>query len=338
MKRNFLKFASLVLASLLLLCACGDETTKEQETKGEETNTVTVTDDHVHFFGSWKTVKAATCIAMGTQERSCACGEKETKSFAEPTHRYGNWITQKAATCTVNGVRECTCSICGDKKTETVYSKGHNYGVWTTEREATCAQDGLKVSECYLCGDRKTETVKSTGHDYGSWYTETSATCTASGLEYRTCYGCDKKETRTIAAKGHDYKNGECTRCGDINIKMNITLPQTPLTIHEYRYNGSIDVSCKVTSVKYKVENVYFSGKVQVNVYWSGEQTYNYKGDNISSMCGIGYKLYDSQGYVVDSGTDYSTAVRKGEKFKDEYFYFILDPNESYTLEFINVN
>ncbi len=337
MKKNFLKAASLFLSLMMLLCACGDET-QSTGTENEGTDAITVTDDHTHFFGSWKTVKAATCIATGTQERTCACGEKETKSYAESTHRYGNWITQKAATCTVNGVRECTCSICGDKKTETVYSKGHNYGVWTTEREATCAQDGLKVSECYLCGDRKTETVKSTGHDYGGWYTETDATCTASGLEYRTCYDCDKKETRTIAAKGHDYKNGECTRCGDINVKMNITLPKTPITIHDYRYNGSIDISCKVTSVKYKINSVYSDG-VYVYIYWSGEQTYNHQGDNISSMCAIGYKLYDSQGYVVASGTDYSTAVQKGEKFKDaEFLIMNLDPNESYTLEFVNVN
>lgn len=265
MKRNFLKFASLVLASLLLLCACGDKTKNEQETsaetKGEETNTVTVTDDHIHFFGSWKTVKAATCIATGTQERSCACGEKETKSFAEPTHRYGNWITQKTATCTVNGVRECTCS---------------------------------------LCGDRKTETVKATGHN---------------------------------------YENYVCTNCGDYKLNINIKLPQTPVTIHDYRYDDSIKTSCKITSVRWEIGYYSESSRdVWIYLYWSGEQTYNYEGNNISSSCGIGYKLYDSEGYVVDSGTSSSTPVQKGEKFKDALITIPdLDPNESYTLEFLDV-
>lgn len=340
MKKNFLKVASLFLSLMMLLCACGEDETQTTGTGDEIVNSATTSAHHVHSFGEWNMVTQATCTSKGFKERTCSeCGYKETQELTATQHRYGNWITQKAATCTVNGVRECTCSICGDKKTETVYSKGHNYGVWTTEREATCAQDGLKVSECYLCGDRKTETVKSTGHDYGSWYTEKYATCVASGLEYRTCYGCDKKETRTIAAEGHDYENGECTRCGDINIKMNITLPKTPITIHDYRSNGSIETSCKVTSVKYKINSVFSSG-VYVTIYWSGEQTYNYEGDNISKSCVIGYKLYDSQGYVVKSGTDYSTAVQKGEKFKDADFFIYdpLDPNESYTLEFVNVN
>lgn len=334
MKRNILNLALLVLSLSLLLCACGNETSTE-------TKAVATSADHVHSFGEWNMVTQATCTSKGFKERTCSeCGYKATQELTATQHKYGNWITQKAATCTVNGVRECTCSICGDKKTETVYSKGHNYGVWTTEREATCAQDGLKVSECYLCGDRKTETVKSTGHDYGSWYTEISANCTANGLEYRTCYGCDKKETRTIAAKGHDYKNGKCTRCGDINIKMNITLPKTPVTIHEFRYNGSIDTTCKVTSVRWEIHRYDPSSQeASIVFYWSGEQTYNYKGDNISRSCYIGYKLYDSQGYVVKSGTLLSTAVQKGEKFKDASFYiYDLDPNESYTLEFVNVN
>ena len=95
--------------------------------------------------------------------------------------------------------------------------------------------------------------------------------------------------------------------------------------------------SWKVTSVRYEVRDVYSGGKVQVTVYWSGEQTYNYQGDSGSSECWIKYKLYDSQGYVVISGTDESADIQKGEKFKDEYFVISdLDPNESYTLELIH--
>lgn len=339
MKKNFLKAASLFLSLMMLLCACGDET--QIPGTGDETiNSATTSADHVHSFGEWNMVTQATCTSKGLKERTCSeCGYKATQELTATQHRYDNWITQKAATCTVNGVRECTCSICGDKKTETVSSKGHYY-VWTTEREATCTQDGLEVSECYLCGDRKTETVKSTGHDYGSWYTEISANCTANGLEYRTCYGCDKKETRTIAAKGHDYKNGECTRCGDINVKIKITLPKTPVTINNYLgKSDEIETSCKVTSIKYEIYNVDSDGEVSVAFYWSGEQTYNRKGDSASSPCWIGYKLYDSQGYVVKSGMDESAAVQKGEKFKDECFcIYNLDPNESYTLELIHAN
>lgn len=298
MKKNFLKAASLFLSLMMLLCACGDET--QIPGTGDETiNSATTSADHVHSFGEWNMVTQATCTSKGLKERTCSeCGYKATQELTATQHRYGNWIIQKVATCTVNGVRGCTCSICGDKKTETVYSMGHYYGVWTTEREATCTQDGLKVSECYLCGDRKTETVKSTGHN---------------------------------------YENYVCTNCGDYKLNMNIKLPQTPVTIHEYRYDGLIQTSCKVTSIRWKVDRLWDDGRVNIYIYWSGEQIYNYKGDNISSNCEVVYKLYDSEGYVVTSGTDWSTPVQKGEKFKDAPIFILdLDPNESYTLEFIN--
>ena len=39
---------------------------------------------HVHSFGEWRTVSAATVFAAEQQERICACGEKETRTVGTP--------------------------------------------------------------------------------------------------------------------------------------------------------------------------------------------------------------------------------------------------------------
>lgn len=54
----------------------------------QETIVVTGTSDipaaHVHSFGAWRTVSAATVFAAEKQERICACGEKETRTVGTP--------------------------------------------------------------------------------------------------------------------------------------------------------------------------------------------------------------------------------------------------------------
>ena len=39
---------------------------------------------HIHSFGEWRTVSAATVFAAEQQERLCACGEKETRTVGTP--------------------------------------------------------------------------------------------------------------------------------------------------------------------------------------------------------------------------------------------------------------
>ena len=54
----------------------------------QETIVVTGTSDtpaaHIHSFGEWRTVSAATVFAAEQQERICACGEKETRTVGTP--------------------------------------------------------------------------------------------------------------------------------------------------------------------------------------------------------------------------------------------------------------
>ena len=99
MKNTFRTALSVCLVTLvcsLIFAACNsgnntqtpstsneETTTVEETTKGEETTKVEeTTEEHICSFGDWITVKKATCTENGEQERTCACGEKETRSIS----------------------------------------------------------------------------------------------------------------------------------------------------------------------------------------------------------------------------------------------------------------
>ena len=57
MKKNLLVLMFVLIGLILTLASC----------------------QHEHVWSEWETVQEATCSAEGKQERTCECGEKETK-------------------------------------------------------------------------------------------------------------------------------------------------------------------------------------------------------------------------------------------------------------------
>ena len=55
---------------------------------------------HVHKFGSWKIIKAATCSKTGVKVGTCACGETKTESIPKIAHKkpYIRKVVKPAAT------------------------------------------------------------------------------------------------------------------------------------------------------------------------------------------------------------------------------------------------
>ena len=47
---------------------------------------------HMHQFGEWETVKAATCDDSGERKRTCSCGEIETEPIEKTGHNYVNEV------------------------------------------------------------------------------------------------------------------------------------------------------------------------------------------------------------------------------------------------------
>ena len=122
-------------------------------------------------------------------------------------------------------------------------------------------------------------------------------------------------------------ENGE--RKGSITgLADKLELPTLPVTI----VNSNAWV--KITKVTYEV-----SGD-DLYIYFTGEKTYDSKGSSYSRSCKIGWKLYDSEGYLVDSGITYTDALKVGEKFKNEkeYCWDVIEPGMTYRLELVDVD
>ena len=111
-----------------------EETTAEETTAEETTAEVTTAEEttaaHVHAFGAWTTVKAASCETAGQQKRVCACGVAETKAIPATGHvKVTDWNTP--ATCTASGLTAGShCSVCGKvlEAQTAVPALGHTFG------------------------------------------------------------------------------------------------------------------------------------------------------------------------------------------------------------------
>lgn len=93
---------------------------------------------------------------------------------------------------------------------------------------------------------------------------------------------------------------------------VTIILPTLPVTIRKYDYNKKISTSVMITNLTYTVKDD------DLYLYFTGEKLYDIEGNGYSRSCRVGWKLYDSQGYIVKTGTFYSPNIATGEKFKDE--------------------
>ena len=75
-----------------------------------------------HSFGNWKITKAATCMAEGTQTRTCSgCGKVETQTIAKTAHKYVNTVVKP--TYTAQGYTLHKCSVCGTSYKDTYTAK-----------------------------------------------------------------------------------------------------------------------------------------------------------------------------------------------------------------------
>ena len=162
--------------------------------------------EHEHEWGEWTTTKVATCTSEGSQNRTCECGETETKTIPAIGHTDGKWVLESEATCTAAGSKIQPCSVCNETiKTETIPAKGHVAGMWVVVSEATCTEAGIKNQTCTVCNETiKAETIPAKGHTGSEWITDTEATCTEAGSKHQVCSVCEETiKTTTIPAKGH---------------------------------------------------------------------------------------------------------------------------------------
>ncbi len=159
-----------------------------------------------------KAVVLSLVLAMSVMVGLVACNEKE-----EHVHSYGAWQTVKAATCTEDGEEKRVCSECGDEQKRVLESRGsHSYGKWQETKEAKCEEAGEEERVCSECGDVQTREIEPLGyHSYGRWQVEQEATCGIAGARKRTCTVCGKEEIQDIEALTHRYGNWQIVKPTD---------------------------------------------------------------------------------------------------------------------------
>lgn len=118
-----------------------------------------------------------------------------------------------------------------------------------------------------------------------------------------------------------------CLPIGDVQLNFD----SLPIELKVMDWNGDTKSIIQINDVSYKFEKEYIP---ELKITISGEKTY---GD--SSSLGydiIGYKLYDSDGNMVDASHIYLSSLSKGDKFKDDsiVFYDVI-PGETYSLKFV---
>ena len=121
---------------------------------------------HAHAWSAWKITKAATCVATGTQTRTCSlCKGTESKSVALLAHKSKTVITAKAST-TKDGKSNTICSVCNKTlKTGVVIPKASSIALSAT----TYTYDGKEKKPSVTVKDSKGKALKN-GTDYTVTY------------------------------------------------------------------------------------------------------------------------------------------------------------------------
>ena len=128
----------------------------ESQTNGNGNDNSNTPMECQHAFGSWNTVKQATCKEEGKLVRTCSkCSETEESTVSKTNVHTEVVDAAISATCTVDGKTEGKhCSVCGKTivAQTVVKASGHNEVVDATI-PSTCFQPGLTqgkhCSNCY---------------------------------------------------------------------------------------------------------------------------------------------------------------------------------------------
>lgn len=103
-----------------------------------------------------------------------------------------------------------------------------------------------------------------------------------------------------------------------------------PVEVDVRGFDGSVMSTIQIEDVSYEFDGNYSS---TLTVTIEGTKTY---GNGNFGFDMIGYKLYDSEEFMVDSGSVYLDPLNQGDKFKDDsIIFFDLTPGETYILKFV---
>lgn len=133
------------------------------------------------------------------------------------------------------------------------------------------------------------------------------------------------------------YKEG-IVRFDEVNCEALYCLPVRSITLNANNlpvelkvkdYSGRTESIIKIEDVSYTAD---YDLSPEMSITISGIKIY---GNNNQSYDIISYKLYDSAGYMVNSGNVFLKDLNSGDKFKDDSItVYDIKPGETYTLKF----
>ena len=122
--------------------------------------------------------------------------------------------------------------------------------------------------------------------------------------------------------------------------ECSLEIPSLPVEINRYS-NDSLTSSVRVTQIIPTFETLR-DGTITLTIKYSGTKTYDANGNDQSASCAIGWKLYDYDGNVLDSGTLGSPKIATGESFANKSAVLIYSWHEAepgaYKLVLLDVN
>ena len=101
-----------------------------------------------------------TCTQMGYTLHKCSlCKSEYMDTYIDATgHKFGSWETIRSATCTLEGQEVRTCVICGEKETRSIAKTSHNY--ITKVIPSTFTEQGYDLHTCSSCGNSYKDNFK----------------------------------------------------------------------------------------------------------------------------------------------------------------------------------
>ena len=148
---------------------------------------------------------------------------------------------------------------------------------------------------------------------------EITAGKSANGKVYFTVY----KENEVQ----FDEVNCDALYCLPIE-DVQVTFDEFPLDLKVKDFMGGTASVIQIQGAEYKFDKDYFP---RLNITITGEKK---SGSGNSGYDMVSYKLFDSAGYMIDSGNVYLSSLSAGDKFKDDsvVIYDVI-PGESYVFQ-----
>ena len=245
----------------------------------------------------------------------------------------------------------CACSSLSDNRVETLKSWSFQYNEGTNDYSVFFAL--LDKKDNYMAADVDAD-IRIVDEDGNEFYSATRSV-TKEDFSTYSSKAADEQFLANIRIKASEISEGTSTngtvyltiykddaiRFDEVNCKAlyclpikGITLSAEPLPVElsVRGFDGKAESIIQINDVAYD-----FDGRISpiLKITLSGIKTYsNDKSAYKSPYDIISYKLYDSGGYMVDSGNVYLSSLAAEDKFKnDSIVIYDVKPGESYTLK-----